>query len=117
MSATSGSSYSRWTKPLVWSAFSTSYGQAEAEKYWDKFWDLPKVSMVYNLNFRCADVICDFCGYLAQVKTTERADVNTAPGSLMGAAWEPQNERMAAGIYFPLFIVVANADRSASAVY
>jgi hypothetical protein len=69
------------------------------------------------VNFRCADVICDFCGYLAQVKTTERVDVNAAPRSLLGAAWGPQNERMAAGIYFPLFIVVANADRSACAVY
>lgn len=69
------------------------------------------------VNFRCADVICDFCGYLAQVKATERADVDTLPRSLMGAAWGPQNERMAAGIYFPLFIVVANADRSACAVY
>jgi Dam-replacing family len=69
------------------------------------------------VNFRCADVICDFCGYLAQVKATERADVGTLPRSLMGAAWEPQNERMAAGIYFPLFIVVANAERSVHAVY
>ncbi len=69
------------------------------------------------VNFRCADIICDFCGYLAQVKATERADVGTLPGSLMGAAWGPQNERMTAGIYFPLFIVVANADRSAHAVY
>ena len=39
------------------------------------------------VNFRCADVICDFCGYLAQVKATERADVDTLPRSLMGAAW------------------------------
>lgn len=69
------------------------------------------------VNFRCADIICDFCGYLAQVKATERADVGTLPRSLMGAAWGPQNERMTAGIYFPLFIVVANADRSAHAVY
>jgi Dam-replacing family len=69
------------------------------------------------VNFRCADVICDFCGYLAQVKATERADVGTLPRSLMGAAWEPQNARMAAGIYFPLFIVVTNADRSDHAVY
>jgi hypothetical protein len=30
-SATSDSSYSRWTKPLVWSAFSISYGQADTE--------------------------------------------------------------------------------------
>lgn len=69
------------------------------------------------INFRCADVICDFCGYLAQVKATERADVETLPRSLMGSAWAPQKERMDAGIYFPLFIVVANPDRSAHAVY
>jgi hypothetical protein len=69
------------------------------------------------VNFRCADIICDFCGYLAQVKATERADVGTLPRSLMGAAGGPENERMTAGIYFPLFIVVANADRSAHAVY
>ncbi len=67
------------------------------------------------INFRCADVICDFCGYLAQVKATERADVDTLPRSLMGSAWAPQKERMDAGIYFPLFIVVANRDRSAHA--
>ena len=30
---TSGSSYSRWTKPLVWFAFSISCGQAEAEEF------------------------------------------------------------------------------------
>jgi type II restriction enzyme len=69
------------------------------------------------VNFRCADVICDFCGYLAQVKATERADVNAPPRSLMGSAWAPQKERMDAGIYFPLFIVVASPDRSAHAVY
>jgi len=69
------------------------------------------------INFRCADVICDFCGYLAQVKATERADVDTLPRSLMGSAWAPQRERMDAGIYFPLFIVVVNHDRSAHAVY
>jgi Dam-replacing family len=69
------------------------------------------------VNFRCADIICDFCGYLAQVKTTKHADVGTPPRSLMGSAWAPQKERMDAGIYFPLFIVVANPDRSAHAVY
>jgi hypothetical protein len=69
------------------------------------------------VNFRCADIICDFCGYVAQVKTTERADVDTLPRSLMGSAWVPQKERMDAGIYFPLFIVVANPDRSTHAIY
>jgi type II restriction enzyme len=69
------------------------------------------------VNFRCADVICDFCGYLAQVKTTIRANVDEPPRSLMGAAWAPQKERTDAGIYFPLFIVVVNKDQSAHAVY
>jgi hypothetical protein len=69
------------------------------------------------VNFRCADIICDFCGYLAQVKATSHTDVDTPPRSLMGAAWAPQKERMDSGIYFPLFIVVANRDRSAHAVY
>jgi hypothetical protein len=68
-------------------------------------------------NFRCADIICDFCGYLAQVKATARADGESLPATLMGAAWDPQNERMAAGIYFPLFIVVVKPDRSAHAIY
>jgi hypothetical protein len=69
------------------------------------------------VNFRCADIICDFCGYLAQVKTTRRADVGTLPPMLIGAAWGPQHDRMEAGIYFPLFIVIVNLDRTAHAVY
>jgi hypothetical protein len=69
------------------------------------------------VNFKCADVICDFCGYLAQVKTTERGDLDALPRKLMGAAWAPQNERMEAGIYFPLFIVLASPDRKRHAIY
>jgi hypothetical protein len=57
-------------------------------------------------NFRCADIICDFCGYLAQVKTLTVRDVSTKPKSLLGAAWGPQSARMKAGIYFPLFVVL-----------
>lgn len=64
-------------------------------------------------NFKCADVICDFCGYLAQVKTVSVADVSRVPTSILGAAWEPQRLRMKAGIYFPLFIVLKNAKNSA----
>jgi hypothetical protein len=45
-------------------------------------------------NFKCADVICDFCGYLAQVKTTTANDVNVVPRTLLGAAWGPQKARM-----------------------
>jgi Dam-replacing family len=57
-------------------------------------------------NFKCADVICDFCGYLGQVKASSSADGATPPAKLLGAAWGPQRERMAAGIYFPLFLVL-----------
>jgi type II restriction enzyme len=57
-------------------------------------------------NFKCADVICDFCGYLGQVKAHTCADGRTPPAKLPGAAWGPQQERMASGIYFPLFLVL-----------
>ena len=57
-------------------------------------------------NFKCADVICDFCGYVAQVKTITTALINKIPSTVLGAAWGPQKERMDAGIYFPLFLVL-----------
>ncbi|MBL1147618.1 MAG: hypothetical protein HND56_12230 [Pseudomonadota bacterium] len=59
-------------------------------------------------NFKCADIICDFCGYLAQVKTSQVNDVSILPKKILGAAWKPQKERMTAGIYFPLFLVLVN---------
>ncbi len=62
-------------------------------------------------NFKCADVICDFCGYLAQVKASTSKDGKTAPKKLLGAAWEPQRLRMEAGIYFPLFLVLVTPKR------
>jgi len=57
-------------------------------------------------NFKCADVVCDFCGYLAQVKAKTVKDISIVPKQILGAAWKPQKERMDAGIYFPLFIVL-----------
>jgi len=57
-------------------------------------------------NFKCADVICDFCGYLAQVKTSKVRDIDAIPTKILGAAWGPQKERMEAAIYFPLFLVL-----------
>lgn len=64
-------------------------------------------------NFKCADVICDFCGYLAQIKTSSVPDVSKPPKKLLSAAWKPQEERMNAGIYFPLFLVlIAGRDRA-----
>jgi hypothetical protein len=57
-------------------------------------------------NFKCADVICDFCGYLAQVKTSRGKAIDSVPWAVLGAAWGPQRERMEAAIYFPLFLVL-----------
>ncbi|HYD34752.1 MAG TPA: DpnI domain-containing protein [Vitreimonas sp.] len=57
-------------------------------------------------NFKCADIICDYCGYLAQVKTVSTTDITTVPKKIIGAAWEPLKERMDDGRYFSLFIVL-----------
>jgi type II restriction enzyme len=62
-------------------------------------------------NFKCADIICDFCGYLAQVKTKNVTDTAKLPKAVPGAAWGPQEERMQAGIYFPLFLVLVNKEK------
>ena len=37
-------------------------------------------------NFKCADVICDFCDYLGQVKSVTAKDINTMPKTILGAA-------------------------------
>jgi type II restriction enzyme len=68
-------------------------------------------------NFKCADLICDFCGFLAQVKASTAQDVNVPPKMLLGAAWGPQKERMDAAIYFPLYLVLVSADQRKYAVY
>jgi len=64
-------------------------------------------------NFKCADLICDFCGFLAQVKTSTVTDVSVPPKVVPGAAWAPQRERMAAGIYFPLYLVLKSGSNAA----
>jgi len=56
-------------------------------------------------NFKCADVVCYFCGWLAQVKTASVVTVDQLPDYVLGAAWGPQKERMAASVYIPLFLV------------
>ena len=69
-------------------------------------------------NFKCADLICDFCGYLAQVKTMTSKNVESIPKTVIGAAWKPQKDRMKSGIYFPLFLVLVNKEKqSEKAVY
>ncbi len=57
-------------------------------------------------NFVCVDIICSFCGFLAQVKATRlRSGTSSLPDRLPGSAWKPQHERMLAGIYHGLFVV------------
>jgi type II restriction enzyme len=54
---------------------------------------------------------------LAQVKTTKQEKVDELPRSLPGAAWQPMNERMTAGVFFPLFVVVVSTDERRRAIY
>lgn len=68
-------------------------------------------------NFKCADLICDFCGFLAQVKACTSSDVDVLPRSILGAAWGPQKARMDAAIYFPLYVVLATPDQKKFAIY
>ena len=68
-------------------------------------------------NFKCADVICDFCGYLAQVKTVTTNQTDIVPDRVLGAAWGVQRERMNSGIYYPLFLVLVRTSRSLACHY
>lgn len=88
---------------------------AFGEKIVAKLCDCPRCKRPRTLkrlppNFKCADLICDFCGFLAQVKASTSSDAATLPKSILGAAWGPQKERMDAAIYFPLYLVLATAD-------
>lgn len=67
-------------------------------------------------NFKCADLVCDFCGYLSQVKSKSVSDVSRLPSQILGAAWAPQQQRMESGIYFSLYIVLVNS-AGESAIY
>ncbi|UVC11713.1 hypothetical protein IHQ71_00365 [Rhizobium sp. TH2] len=77
----------------------------------------PKTLVRLPPNFKCADVICDFCGYLAQVKASSAKRIDQVPKTVMGAAWEPQRQRMEAAIYFPLFLVLVTPDAQYSIFY
>lgn len=68
-------------------------------------------------NFKCADLICNFCGYLAQVKTVTTTKIDRIPSNVMGASWGPQRERMESGIYFPLYLVLATAGRKTYSIF
>jgi type II restriction enzyme len=62
-------------------------------------------------------LICDFCGYLAQVKAASVANIGKSPKTVMGAAWGPQKSRMDAGIYFPLYLVLVERGGAEFAIY
>ncbi len=56
-------------------------------------------------NFQCADLICKFCGFLAQVKSYSLAKgENRLPDRIPGAAWGPQHDQIVAGIYHGLYL-------------
>jgi type II restriction enzyme len=50
------------------------------------------------------------------VKAASVSDIDNIPRAILGAAWGPQEERMKAGIYFPLFLVLVNGARR-NAIY
>lgn len=57
-------------------------------------------------NFQCADLICKFCGFLAQVKALTLGEGATdLPPTVPGAAWQPQHDQIIAGIYHGLYLV------------
>jgi hypothetical protein len=58
-----------------------------------------------GVNFRCADVICDFCGFVAQVKARDVKSAKERVQTVLGGAWRIQEEKISAGIYHPLYIV------------
>ena len=68
-------------------------------------------------NFKCADLICDFCGFLAQVKACTVKGAACPPDTILGAAWAPQKERMDAAIYFPLYIAALEKNGKGRAIY
>lgn len=68
-------------------------------------------------NFKCADLICDFCGFLAQVKACRVDDPEIPPDTILGAAWGPQKERMDSAIYFPLYVVALAKRGRKRAIY
>lgn len=51
------------------------------------------------------------------MKATRVADVDRKPDTILGAAWNPQKERMDAGIYFPMFIVAVGKSHKKKAIY
>ena len=68
--------------------------------------------------FKSVDLICEFCGFVAQVKTKTVRNIDKVPSTILAGAWSVQKERVDAGIVNPLFIVLRNGkDKSKFAIY
>jgi type II restriction enzyme len=65
----------------------------------------------FRINFKCAAVIYDFCGFLVRVKTVNVPECMKLPSTILGAASGGQSARMSAGIYFPSFLVLIDRKR------
>jgi type II restriction enzyme len=68
-------------------------------------------------NFKAADVICDFCGFVAQVKAVTVSARGQLPKQLLGASWPVQRDRMESHIYLPLFVVTVCGSAADQALY
>ncbi|MEX2242364.1 MAG: DpnI domain-containing protein [Fimbriimonadaceae bacterium] len=66
--------------------------------------------------FQCADVICKFCGFLAQVKAT-MVSPDRRPSRLLGGSWARQHEQILADIFQALFIVTLAQNGKPIAIY
>ena len=64
-------------------------------------------------NFKCADIICDFCG-LSRAGEASTSKDGRRRRTAVGAAWGRSGKRMDAGIYFPLFLVLVTPSRTVS---
>jgi type II restriction enzyme len=64
----------------------------------------------------CADVICKFCGFLAQVKATTNTP-DKRPTRILGGSWAPQHEQILADIFQSLFVVTLDHDGLPHAIY
>ena len=68
-------------------------------------------------NFKCADVICDFWGYLAQVKASTSRDGKTPSKRLLGAAWGAATKAHGCGYLFSLFVVLVTPARDRFSIH
>ena len=51
------------------------------------------------------------------MKASIATDLEVIPRTIRGAAWAPQKARMEAGIYFPLYLVLATADMRRHSIF